>query len=381
MAKAKYTYNEKRKAWITQVWDGTYTPEGFKHRKTLYSKKSSKDLERIVAEFNAQVAQKGITFHNDITFGEYALHWLDTAKATREKNTIAMYRNIIMVHLAPVADVPVAKIQHSHFLQVINYAADKPRTCEQIYITFKQIIKMAVQDRILTNSDFEIITANISLPKKIKREKRALRASEKDAIKIADFTDKEKCFVAILYSCGLRREEILALTPFDFDFAKKEISINKVVIFDGNSPEIKNCTKSDRGMRKVPFPQMHDFEKYIRSSNGYLFGNDGRLITKSGYDSMWKRILLKINEAAGGKNQYNPQKGKTEIVINKVDGLTAHIFRHNYCTELCYQVPKISIKKIAQLMGDTEKMVMDVYNHIVDEKEEVTDVISNSFAM
>ena len=63
-------------------------------------------------------------------------------------------------------------------------------------------------------------------------------------------------------------------------------------------------------------------------------------------------------------------------VINKIPGLTAHVFRHNFCTQLCYQIPKISIKKIAALMGDTEKVVMEVYNHILEEKEEVTDVMN-----
>ena len=74
-------------------------------------------------------------------------------------------------------------------------------------------------------------------------------------------------------------------------------------------------------------------------------------------------------------------KKKTLISENAVPGLTAHIFRHNYCTELCYQVPKISIKKIAQLMGDTEKMVLDVYNHISEERENAEAVISDVFRL
>ena len=59
----------------------------------------------------------------------------------------------------------------------------------------------------------------------------------------------------------------------------------------------------------------------------------------------------------------------------------AHIFRHNYCTNLCYQVPAISIKKIAQLMGDTEKMVLNVYNHIMEEKEDAAKVVNDTLAI
>lgn len=61
-----------------------------------------------------------------------------------------------------------------------------------------------------------------------------------------------------------------------------------------------------------------------------------------------------------------------------VTGLTAHVFRHNYCTNLCYQIPKISIKRIAQLLGDTEKMVLEVYNHIVLEKEDAAGAVNDA---
>ena len=61
-----------------------------------------------------------------------------------------------------------------------------------------------------------------------------------------------------------------------------------------------------------------------------------------------------------------------------ITGLTAHVFRHNYCTNLCYQIPKISIKRIAQLLGDTEKMVLEVYNHIVLEKEDAAGAVNDA---
>ncbi len=46
-----------------------------------------------------------------------------------------------------------------------------------------------------------------------------------------------------------------------------------------------------------------------------------------------------------------------------------------------YQMPSISIKRIAQLLGDTEKMVLEVYNHVLGEKENVQEVVSNAMAL
>ncbi len=47
MAKAKYTRGSDG-YWRTKAWDGTYNPDGTKHRINLKSAKSSADLERQV---------------------------------------------------------------------------------------------------------------------------------------------------------------------------------------------------------------------------------------------------------------------------------------------------------------------------------------------
>lgn len=110
-----------------------------------------------------------------------------------------------------------------------------------------------------------------------------------------------------------------------------------------------------------------DFLRGYRT-DGYLIQKaSGGIMTKSAYDKMWASIVKKINLAAGG-TAHAPA----------VTGLTAHVFRHNYCTQLCYQIPKISIKKIAQLLGDTKKMVIEVYNHIVEEQESPSEAIEDA---
>ena len=63
---------------------------------------------------------------------------------------------------------------------------------------------------------------------------------------------------------------------------------------------------------------------------------------------MWRRII----------------KGLNAVSEEPIEGLTAHVFRHNYATELCYHIPDISIKHIARLIGDTEAVVMKIYAHV-----------------
>lgn len=375
MAKAKYTKNS-RGEFETKIWDGTYNADGSKHRKRLVSKKSSADLERQVNQLKNDVDNGQYVQSTDVTFLEYARGWLQTKKAARETNTRKMYENIIETHLSFLEGVRLCDIRNSHFQLAINNALDKPRTCQQIEITFKQVLKMAVADNYIGAGMYDKICADINLPKYVKKEKRPLTPEEKAAIPLANFTEREKAFVYLIYSCGLRRGEALALSKFDFksEDEKYSVSITKALIFPNNASEIKPMPKSNNGFRTIPVPDTTAafLKEYIAALPGtYLFTcQDGSIITQSSYVKMWKSIVRKMNYAAGGTDAFPV-----------ITGLTAHIFRHNYCTNLCYQVPAISIKKIAQLMGDTEKMVLDVYNHIMDEKEDVVTVVNDILAI
>lgn len=383
MAKAKYSYNSKRKEWSTLAWDGTYR-DGIKHRVRIASKKSSADLERKVNEFRLAIENGGQVSFSSMSFYEYALHWLEISKSAKEKNTQSMYRNIIENHLSFLDDVNIADIRHSHCQQAVNNQLDHPRLCEQIKLTFDQIVKLAVRDRLLPRSAPEDILSDISLPKYQSPEKRPLNAQEKEALSKVALDPRKNAFVNILYYCGLRRQEALALTRFDFDWKAKTVSINKVVIFDHGQPELKNCPKSDNSLRKVPIPAdaIPKIRPYVDScTDPFLFhSRNSELMTSSGYKRMWESIISALNQALG----YNPYvRGEKRMKQGEppIKDLTAHIFRHNYCTQLCYQVPAISTKMIAKLMGDTEKMVLNVYSHIVDEKENVTTSIEKAMAL
>lgn len=375
MAKAKYKQNS-RGEWETKIWDGTYNADGSKHRKRLVSKKSSADLERQVNQLKNEVDNGQYVQSTDVTFLEYARSWLKTKKAAREINTQKMYENVIETHLSFLEGVRLSDIRNSHFQLAINNALDKPRTCQQIEVTFKQVLKMAVADNYIGAGMYDKICADINLPKYVKKEKRPLTPEEKVAIPLANFTEREKAFVYLIYSCGLRRGEALALSKFDFksEGGKYSVSITKTLIFPNNASEIKPMPKSNNGFRTIPVPDTTAafLRGYIAALSGtYLFTcQDGSIITQSSYVKMWQSIVRKMNYAVGGTDAFPV-----------ISGLTAHIFRHNYCTNLCYQVPAISIKKIAQLMGDTEKMVLDVYNHIMDEKEDAAAVVNDILAI
>lgn len=372
MAKAKYTRGSDG-YWRTKAWDGTYNSDGTKHRINLKSAKSSADLERQVNTLKRDVENGRTIKTTDITFCEYAHIWLQTYKAVRSGNTRRMYSNIINKHLSTLEGVKLRDIRKMHFQLVINSALDHPRTCQQIKITFRQVIKAAIADRYLPDGALRNICEDIELPKYRAKEKRPLSDLERMAVRKADFSPMERAFIYIIYGCGLRRSEALALRRIDIDLQASELAVSQALEFEGNNPSTKP-PKSDNGYRRVPMPPFltNHLKDYLPTVKGdYLFHSRyGRMMTLSGYRRMWERILLKMNLAAGGTEN-----------LWVIHGLTAHIFRHNYCTELCYQVPAISTKKIAQLLGDDEKMVLEVYSHVVEKKENTEEVITKAIAL
>ena len=215
---------------------------------------------------------------------------------------------------------------------------------------------------------YEDLFKNIEPIKYKPKEKRPLTTYEREAVFKADFKEQDKIYVYIVYGCGLRREEALALTIFDINLKQKTVSVTNAHSLVYGEPKEK-APKSGNGYRTVPIPAaiFSDVERYIQklkaAGKTYLFTmRNGKPMTKSSYDKMWARVIKRMQE----------------VSKEQITGLTSHVFRHNFCTNLCYQIPKISIKKIAQLMGDTEAMVLNVYNHILMEKEDAEAAVNDA---
>lgn len=371
MGKQKYKLNTQG-YYSTLVWDGTYDEYGRKHRVAIRSKKSSADLEKKVKEFSAKVEAGTVVRKSETTFEQYAAEWLKT-KSVLSRNTVRQYKDILKYTVNPlVGSVKICEFSKIHFQQLISANAKHPRTCQIIKRTVMQIAESAVDDHLLNESVIRPLKS-VQLPKYQKQERRVLTDAEKNAVFTAELTQMQKCFVYLLRFCGLRRGEALGLTPLDCDLSRLTVRVCRSVEFINNKSSIKS-PKSQRGFRTVPMPQqLADFLKeYLPTvPGGYLIHKaDGGLMTQSSFRRMWESIIRKMNIAAGGTDK-----------IRVISGLTPHIFRHTLCTEYCYQVPTVSTKKIASIMGHDESMVIRVYSHILEEKEDAPGALAKIFAV
>lgn len=322
-----------------------YDDNGNRIRKHIYA--DSKDALR-VKEREAYIEFDKTPNPSDINFAKYAKQWFETYKSARAEATKEMYqvalRKTSLIDHKRLKDITAMDCQ-----SVINQHKDCPASCEKLSLTLRQVFQRAVKDGIIRYNPADDLT----IPKKEKSEERALTPAEKEAIKNADLAPIERLYVNLLYYFGLRPQEALALTAEDFDFKNNLLHIRRAVSYKGNTPYIKP-TKTYKP-RKMPIPT--SFAKYMKSylktigtkNKGILVSQDGNLMSKTMKSDLWLRIKSKIN----GDESLHP-----------------YVFRHNYCCE-CYYMG-LSILKTSELLGNSPQMVLKVYAHLDNSKEDLS---------
>ena len=124
MAKAKYTRGADG-YFKTNVWDGTYKPDGRKHYVPLRSKKSSGDLEKKKRDYEESIKNRTQIRQSDITFLAYAREWKKVYKDSKEHNTREMYANVIEKHLSALVTAKLCDIDRIHLQTVLNRVKGK----------------------------------------------------------------------------------------------------------------------------------------------------------------------------------------------------------------------------------------------------------------
>lgn len=149
----------------------------------------------------------------------------------------------------------------------------------------------------------------------------------------------------ILYWCGVRVGECLALTPEKIVHGTKSLDINQTYRRE-NSQDVFGETKTENGIRHVPMPDFlyDELQAYINSL--YKIDEDERIFYFT--QSAMNRELTKIAELAG------------------IERIRVHDLRHSHVSlliELGYRT-----HAIADRIGDTPEEVDRTYAHLYPNK-------------
>lgn len=350
--------------YYTLVNTGEYDDYGRPVRIPMYGS-TSRELEEKVDAMKAQIKTGKYIAGKKTTFEEYAETFVSLYKSAREYNTQRMYRTILDTYLLPQFGTwLLPDIKRTDIQALINEHADHPRTCQQIKIVLKQILSSAVEDHYIQDTPWH----RIEMPRYTPPKRRILTPLEEQALNRAVLPPQEHLLVMLLFGCGLRLEELLALQVQDIDLTAEELVIHHVIIFQNNHPVLKNIPKSPSGFRRIPIPAflieevrfytLHIKKELSEADNAFLFACKGQPYSKSHFYVVWKRIIKTLNAAVA-----------TESMPEPISGLTSRVFRYNYATILYYS--GITLKKAVELMGHAdEKMILRVYAQLDEERED-----------
>lgn len=384
MAKARYSKNSSG-VYHTRLSTGKRDDNGKLITIDIYSSLSSADLERKVAEAKYMLRIGEYVAPSNITFQIYSDKWFSTYTQGLEDKTIEFYRGLLRKINKDIGSIRLQQLTESDLMMMVNNHSDHYRTVKGMLQLVRRIIKQAIKDKIIRDD----ISDDIRIKKPIKKEsRRTLYDYEKDAIKAADFSPMQKAYIYILYYTGMRKEEVLALMPNDFNFKKKMVSVNRALQVGKSRQYTKiKSTKNSSSLRDIPLPDavIPFLKSYIENIDTmYLFTSpSGELMTQTQFRRFWDEILLELNKAAMPAKQIQlihklPREARKANY--KINSLTSYIFRHNYATMLYYS--NISLKQAVKIMGHTdEKMLMQIYAHLDEQRENLTEKINNNIAL
>lgn len=143
--------------------------------------------------------------------------------------TRGAYRSYLHRHFLPAfGALPLRKINTAIVQKWVNGAVDgglSARSIGKYRTMLASIFSMAVDDGRMTKNPCQ----GVRLPRVVKREKRAMSATEVDALMSA-MPEQYRLLVQVEFEAGLRWSEAVALRPCDVDWETDELIIQRSIV-------------------------------------------------------------------------------------------------------------------------------------------------------
>ena len=172
-------------------------------------------------------------------------------------------------------------------------------------------------------------------------------AEFKQFVRVLDNEEPLYTIYNLLFWTGIRRGELLALRPKDFNFAEKTLSITRNLVFVNSRPHL-NTPKTDSSKRVINIPD-------------FMINIIKKYIDKHKIDT--EELLFKISPYFLAKNIiFYSQKAK-------IHPIKIHDFRHSHASMLIEQ--GFSPLIIAQRLGHKDvTTTLKIYAHLYPSKQQ-----------
>lgn len=276
--------------------------------------------------FKINVPQQQVPTAEGIVHLERFEQWLRSKRYS--ENTIKTYKDALKSFLVFYAQKPVSAITNEDVVVYNNAYILK----NKLSSSYQNQIVNALKLYFRTVQDKKIDIEKVHRPKREKLLPNVLSKEEVKAILEAHGNIKHKAMLSMIYSCGLRRSELLNLKPSDID-SKRNIVLLKNA--KGKKDRIAPLSPKILSLLRMYYK---DYKPTIWLFEGQ---SKGEQYSEKSLQSVLKQALQKV--------------GITKPV-------TLHWLRHSYATHLLES--GTDLRYIQELLGHSSSKTTEIYTHV-----------------
>lgn len=336
---------------------------------------TEKDALRLLLEIKAKLAN-GFTKeinHNNLTIDKWFDMWYETNESEWKISSRQQREMAIRLVIKPLlGKYKLQELDKTTYKRVfINklLKSYKPNTVDLFHTLFKIGINAAVDDEILTRNRFTKITINQS--SELEEAKTNFLSAEELHQLLYDAKENENITVysilLLLAYTGLRRGECFGLQWNNIDFKEKTLTVERTRDTKGvRTPKTRNSYRTISIDDKL-LSQLKLYKNWCKQTKLSY----GKKISEDDFIFISYQTGDKYSDSS---ILYALRRCVKRTGINKI---TPHGLRHTHATLLINQ--NVGVKYIAERLGNTPMMILDIYGHTFkDVEREIVDIFSAS---
>lgn len=317
-----------------------------------------REIKKAVRELEMQIEEGKLENIGNVRLVSWVEQFLQLHKDTYSPGTLSLYRGYLKTHFKPFfGNVQLRQVNELHIKKFRAHLLEKelqPSTVRRIMSALKRMLGECLKDKAPTNG--------VQLPKANKPKSKA--PSRAEFQKIWDAAKGTEMEMKILLAgwCGLRRGEVLALKPNDFDFELGTVRVDESLALADKEVFLKT-PKSDNSYRVEAVPKylLELIEGHIKRR-----GKKSKVVPIKPAGNDWRLF--------GGRPDSLTTNFTRFIERHKLPKYTFHDLRHYHATFLWDTgIPDLYA---AKRLGHSVDTLKAVYQHLgLERQKEIDDKI------
>ncbi|AKQ06879.1 tyrosine-type recombinase/integrase [Erysipelothrix rhusiopathiae] len=369
---------------ITKKWEWVYRDKNGKQirRKSIHWTTKAKAREHFES-FLQEINKNDDNYVETVTLNHVVEEYLNNISLSKKKSTILRSQQTISRHILPyfgntnIEHITVRDIQrwqNNLLKKRVRGKKDGPffrnKYLENIQTQFKSVLNFARIYGYIETNPFEKIPIALRREYEEKKKMTILTKSQFDTFMRVVDNPIDYAIYSVLYWCGLRSGELLALKIKDYDKIKKTLHIR--TNYDTKNRIITHTKNDHERIIKIPDVCVAALNRVLKeypntSEKYFLFGYH-HVIPKSTLDNRKIAYWNKVNpEAAQEIEALGISRNSYEGHLN-VPWFTFHELRHTHVSTL------IDIgweaKDIADRLGHSVHEVNETYGHLFPQRKD-----------